>query len=298
MPTAVKTVTIPSTDGVSLALHDLGGEGPPLLFCHPTGFHGLVWLPVAAELTDRVHAWAIDFRGHGDSTIPESGSLAWAGMGDDVLAAIDVLNRANGSEADSSHGTGAGGGILAAGFSMGGAALMLAEQAQPGTLRAAWCYEPIVFPSGGPAAGTGNPLAAAARRRKAVFPDRESALHNYASKPPMGTLHPDALSAYVEHGFRDLSEGGVTLKCAPETEAAVFEGSLGSGAYEHLADVRCPVTVAMSGDGGFPAQMAPRLVEQLPDGRLERFADLTHFGPLEEPRRIAAAIRAALLVSR
>ena len=37
---------VDSTDGVVLALHDLGVDGPPLLLCHATGFHGRVWAPL------------------------------------------------------------------------------------------------------------------------------------------------------------------------------------------------------------------------------------------------------------
>ena len=69
---------VASTDGVSLALHDLGGDGPALLLCHPTGFHAMTWAPVAAALAGVAHCWALDFRGHGDSTRPVSGSYTAA----------------------------------------------------------------------------------------------------------------------------------------------------------------------------------------------------------------------------
>jgi hypothetical protein len=36
------------------------------------------------------------------------------------------------------------------------------------------------------------------------------------------------------------------------------------------------------------------IVDALPQGRLELFPELTHFGPMQDPARIAAAIRAAL----
>jgi hypothetical protein len=35
-------------------------------------------------------------------------------------------------------------------------------------------------------------------------------------------------------------------------------------------------------------------VDALPDGTLERHPTLTHFGPMEDPARMAAAVRAAL----
>ena len=63
-------LSVPSSDGVTLAVHDLGGDGPPILLAHATGFHGRVWLPVATHLAD-AHCWAPDLLGHGDSVVPD-----------------------------------------------------------------------------------------------------------------------------------------------------------------------------------------------------------------------------------
>jgi pimeloyl-ACP methyl ester carboxylesterase len=275
-----------STDGVTLALHDLGGSGPTLLMAHPTGFHGMIWAPVAAHLRDVAHCWALDFRGHGDSTVPASGSFGWQGEADDVLAVVDQLRRHRPHEAEL--------GLYGVGHSMGGAALVLAEQAAPGTWQALWCFEPIVFPPFEGEMPSENPLATAARRRTAVFPSRDAALANYASKPPLGRLHPDALEAYVEYGFRDRADGSVELKCAPETEAAVFGQGHKTDAFGRLGRVACPVTVCGSGDGAPPAKMAQLIADALPHGRLEQFPHLSHFGPMEHPSEIAASIRQML----
>lgn len=273
------TTRIVSTDDVSLAVHDFGGDGSPLLLCHPTGFHGMIWAPVAAELTKTHHVWAVDFRGHGDSSLPAS-SLDWGGMGDDVRAVVEHI--------------GEGAQMVGAGLSMGGAALLLAEANRPGTFASLWLFEPIVVPRIDRSQLPGNPMADAARRRRAVFPDREAARANYAAKPPLATVNPAALEAYVQHGLRDLPDGTVGLKCSPETEAEIFDEGTNNGVFDRLGEVKCPVTVAASGDGGFPAQMATTVASNLPDGHLEHFDDLTHFGPMESPHTIAQAIHAAL----
>jgi pimeloyl-ACP methyl ester carboxylesterase len=275
------TQRVPSTHGVTVALHDLGGDGPPLLFCHPTGFHALTWAPLAGELASVARCWSLDFRGHGDSTAPDDGDYAWSGMADDVLAVVDHIGQP-------------AAGMLAIGHSMGGAALALAEQARHGTFARLWMFEPILPPPPeGPQVGR-NPMAEAALKRRHRFPDRDAAYANYASKPPLNTLTPAALRAYVDHGFRDVPGGDVELKCTPEVEAAVFNGSFSNPVFPRLGEVHCPVTVAVSGDGGMPAQLAPLAVEALPDSRLESYPELTHFGPMEDPPRLAAAIRAAL----
>jgi pimeloyl-ACP methyl ester carboxylesterase len=276
------THRVPSTRGVTVALHDLGGDGPPLLFCHPTGFHAMTWAPLAGELAAVARCWSLDFRGHGDSTAPDDGDYAWSGMADDVLAVVDHIGPPPG-------------GMLGVGHSLGGAALVLAEQARPGTFAGLWLFEPIIVPPPeGPLPAGPNSLATAALKRRRRFPDRDAAYANYASKPPLNTLTPAALHAYVDHGFRDVPGGEVELKCTPEVESAVFESSFGKPIFPRLGEVQCPVTVAVGGDGGMPARMAPLVVDALPDGRLESYPELTHFGPMEDPPRLAPAIRAAL----
>ena len=278
---------VPSTDGVTVALHDLGGAGPPVLFCHPTGFLGLTWQPLAAALAGVAHAWALDFRGHGDATSPASGDFSWVGMADDVLAVVDDL-RAAGRPVD---------GLRAAGHSMGGAALLMAEQRRPGTFGRLWLFEPIVLPpvADGPSPVRSNPLAEAAARRRPWFPDREAAYANFSAKPPLSVLAPEALRAYVDHGLREVpGDGAVELKCAPDVEARVFRGSSGHATFDRLDQVRCPVTVAVGGDADGPARLAPLMVERLPQGRLEVHTELSHFGPMEDPAGMALAVRAAL----
>ncbi|MCX7619885.1 MAG: alpha/beta hydrolase [Acidimicrobiales bacterium] len=272
---------MPSTDGIEIAVHDLGGEGPVLLACHATGFHGHVWQPVARRLRD-FHVFAPDFRGHGDSSAPHDLDYDWSGFADDVLAVVAEL-APSGEQ------------IVAAGHSKGGAALLLAEQRRPGTFAAVWCYEPVVFPPLDGAHSLDNPLAEGALRRRETFASAVAAFENFASKPPFNTLDPEALGAYVRFGFRPEPDGTVRLKCPPVVESKVYRMGSQHGAFEHLSKVTCPVTVVSGAELPFgPSAFAARVVERLPNGRLETHPDLGHFGPLEDPARIADSIRQAL----
>lgn len=270
---------IPSADGVDLAVHDLGGDGPPLLIAHATGFLAAVYRPLAERLHHRFRCWALDFRAHGDSG--KTAELSWAAMADDVLAVVDGLGL------DRAYGFG---------HSMGGAALVLAELDRPGTFRSLFLYEPVLVPAGTfPGDAADNHMSAAARRRRPGFPSHEAAYENYASKPPLDVLTADALRLYADEGFADLADGTVTLKCRPEDEAEVFAGGGTNGGFERLGDVHVPVTIAQGGllDPG-PGPLAPAQADALANGHLVVLDGLGHFGPVQDPAMVADAVLAAL----
>lgn len=268
--------TVPSTDGVTLQLYDLGGTGQPLLMCHATGFCGPVWKPMAEALADRFHCVAFDFRAHGRSTRPVDRPLEWSGFADDVLAVAKVIS------ADEP--------VAAVGHSMGGAALALAEVAAPGTLSKAWTFEPILFRSEPIEEGDERPeIAEGARRRRATFSSRHEVYERYRAKPPMSLLDERALWAYIEHGFEELSDGTVTLRCLPEDEAAVFEHH-NSGARTAVAGLTIPFAVSASGDGQRPALAVAEAAAEYAHLELFEYEALTHFGPLQDPERLAADV--------
>jgi pimeloyl-ACP methyl ester carboxylesterase len=270
---------VSSTDGQTLAVHDLGDGDRPTLFCHATGLNAGVWQPMANALGLGFRRWAMDFRAHGASPLADGARLDWDAMADDVLAVVDGLGTAPGE-------------LLGIGHSMGGASLLLAEQARPGTFAGLWLFEPVVAPPASlPADGPGNVLADGAARRRATFPSKEAALANYASKPPLRVLRADALLAYVEHGFTDGDDGQVHLACRPEHESQIFRGGGAHGAFEQLQAVTCPARIAKGGDSVGVAAFAPGVADRL-RAPLESHDHVGHFGPLEAPNEMAMSVRA------
>jgi pimeloyl-ACP methyl ester carboxylesterase len=272
---------IASTDGVRLAVHDLGGPDDPaapvLLFSHATGFHGRVWEPLAASLSDRYRCLAIDYRGHGLSETPDDASLEWTHMGDDALAALE------------SELVGPGRTLHGIGHSMGGAALVLAAARRPGSFRSLWLYEPVIVEPGLlPTPDGPNPMADGAGRRRNSFASFDEAIANYAAKPPLNELHPDALRAYVMGGFAAQDDGTVRLRCSPATEAAVFRGAAGSSAWDVLPNLQMPVAIVAGRDEPVgPVRFVAATVAALPRGTLVARPHLGHFGPLEDPPGMA-----------
>lgn len=271
-----QTERIESTRGVSLALHCFGGDGPPLLINHATGFHARCYLPMAPRLTRHFTVWGVDFTGHGGSTSPTDGDFAWEGFADDVLAVVDHIG------ADS---------VCAFGHSMGGTATLLAERKRPGVIDRAFLYEPIVFPPEVLDARPRNSIMAdAAAKRRAEFDSRADALARYASRPPLGLMRADALWCYVEYGFVDTDHGTVELACAPASEAATFNNA--GTAAKDVVTVQSRTTIAFGRavEDPSPAAFATPLAEALPNGRALGYDGLGHFGPLQDPDRIAADV--------
>jgi pimeloyl-ACP methyl ester carboxylesterase len=281
-----RPIHVPGPDGVSIAVHDFGGTGPTLLFAHATGMHGWMWHSVAEHLIGRARCVALDLRGHGDSAFPEPYDFRWAGFGRDVLAAVAAIGADD---------------VIGVGHSMGGAALVLAELAEPGMFRELFLYEPALGIEPDPDALAGQRLMAGiAARRRATFASRADALANYARKAPTAHYQAAVLYDYVEHGFADRPDGAdgadeVGLKCRPEIEAGIYEHSHMPGVAERITELKCRLTFAVGGmtDGYHHAAVAS--LSRAAGGRVVRMDGVDHFGPMRQPAALAREIERHVL---
>lgn len=273
-------------DGLGIAVYDFGGAGPDLLLAHATGFCAEPFTPLVRGLTGSFHCFGLDLRAHGRSDRPADGNFSWDAMAVDLLAVVDHLGLVD---------------PCAFGHSCGGAVILLAEEARPGTFRSLYGFEPVVMPDTARALmAENNPLAAGARRRRSTFPSAEEALANFSSKPPFAELDPEALHLYVEAGFEPVpaGEGGdglaVRLRCRREDEADVFEQALFHEAFGRLDTITCPVTL---GYGALTDAFGPNLMAadaaRIRRGRTEALPGVGHFGPLQRPDLVAASVLAA-----
>lgn len=279
-------LTVASTDGVPIAVHHLAGDRdlPPVLISHATGFHAHCYLPVAAALADRHCSFGIDHRGHGATPRPDGWSVDWNDFGIDTGLAATTLAP--------------DGGLIGVGHSMGGAALLMAAVAHPTTFSELVLFEPVVpVPD---ETGTARsaaeiaelPIVRGARRRRDRFESIDDAVANYASKPPLSLMTPEALRLYVEHGFRPTDDGDqIELRCSPEYEAEVFVGSHDNRLWDSLSAIEIPVTVVVGEvDDGSPARWAETIAARLPRGSLVSLPHQTHFGPFSHPEEFAELV--------
>ena len=273
--------TVTASDGVDLAVHDLGGTGPALLLAHATGYCAGVWAPVVAGLREHFRCIAPDCRAHGRSGRPPSQGLSWRQLGADVLSIVDAVPIA--------------GPWVAAGHSAGGAGILLAEVERPGTFAGLWCFEPVLFPPRplreDEDEETANPMAAAARRRRSDFADPEEAMAHYEGREPFKRFARPALAGFLQGGLVPDNFGGVRLACLPEDEARFYEMGGFEETWSAVERVDCPTTFC-TGDqpGAFGPDHAELLAGRLPYGQAEVLPGLSHFGPLEDPAGVAASI--------
>src|SRR5690349_11030084 len=87
-PYQTHDVSLPA--GNRLRYYEWPGSGPNLVLLHGSGSYGLQWEWVADHLDQRFHVFALDQRGHGDSSRPDGEYSAEEGAAD-VHQFVDAL---------------------------------------------------------------------------------------------------------------------------------------------------------------------------------------------------------------
>ena len=171
---------------------------------------------------------------------------------------------------------------------MGGASILRAALNADAAIESGYLFEPIVFPAAFMEGPQQSMMSAVARTRRATFDSRTAVMDRYGSRPPLNMLDSASLEAYIEYGFVDTAEGGVTLACIPEHEARTFEAS-DKTSLEDLDGLSLPVMIArgaLEGDWS-PAHASGPVADAIGGAELSVHDDLGHFGPLQAPGRIA-----------
>jgi len=266
-----------SVNGVRLHYLDYGGTGPPAVLHHATGFHAWVWTPIAEALSTRYRVFALDARGHGDSEKPPDG-YRWATFIADLVAFVEALGL---------------GRVLGVGHSLGGTTTAGAAADRPDLFRAVALLDPILFPREfrNPSIAD-NPMANAARKRRAVWASHDEVFESYRGRGPFLKWRDDVLRLYVDHGFA-ADDGGVRLRCPPTIEAQVFRMApeLGFDTWGALERLTVPGLVLRGAESdAFSESDAEAAVGRLVHGERRTLPATTHMFPMEAPEAVAAAI--------
>ena len=268
---------------IRLHYTEWGGDTPPVVLLHATGFLARLWEPIAVQLSARFHVYACDARGHGDSDKPApSGGYGWEGLAADLMGFLDSLGLV---------------GVPIIGHSSGAAGAARLAAKRPEYVSAAILIEPTVFPPM-PVEGSDErkeQLASGAAKRRMVWDSREELMAAYRQRRTFAGWREDVLRLFAEHGAFRREDGRIELKCPGEIEAELYRNSLSPDTWDLLPRVRCP-TLVIRGENTEPllALVAEGVARRIPGARLATIAGGSHFVPMERPEAIAAEALAFL----
>ncbi len=257
-------------------LLDWGGAGTPILFTHANGFNAFTYTPILGPLAGAAHVMAGDLRGHGKTTLPAdpAAHTDWTVYPRDLVRMLDALGQ---------------GPYVLAGHSMGGTSSLLAAAARPDLVRALVLFDPVAvdFPEG--LDRDQIPLVVNTRKRRAVFPDIESARRAYTGRGAFKTWPAETLDAYLKGGLKPDPEGW-RLACAPDWEAQNFR--LGPPDLRSAIDaLACPITLLHAEEGSTTgAPLLAYIRARHPSAQIEHIAGTTHFLPMERPELVRAVL--------
>lgn len=261
-------------------LIDWGGHGPVIHFTHANGFNARTYAPILAPLTDAAHVMASDLRGHGATALPAdpASHSSWTIYPADLIRVLDAIGQ---------------GPYVLAGHSMGGTTSLLVAAERPDLVKALVLFDPVAVNFPPDIDRDQIPLVVGARKRRAVFADKDSARKAYAGRGAFRTWPAETLDAYLEGGLKPDPEGW-RLACAPDWEAQNFR--LGPpDLYAAIDALRCPITLLHADEG---STSSPELRDYMrarhPAARIERVPGSTHFLPMERPDLVRSALLGAL----
>jgi|TARA_B110000438_G_scaffold28410_1_gene27425 pimeloyl-ACP methyl ester carboxylesterase len=265
-------------DGEHAVLHELGGTGPNLLLTHGNGLNTGMWAATIPYLLPHFCCYGLDFRGHGRSQVQSHPlNVERSFLIEEVHMAVEALG---------------GGPIYAVGHSLGGATLLKAEVDRPNSFSNLWLFEPVLVPPGRPRLDENHPLILASRRRKTEFKSKEEIVNRLMTKLPFSQCEKLTVESYIDFGTVTTKDG-VRLSCSGDTEANIFMSGTPTD-FKTLETVHSRIVVArgekIAAGNEIPPAMAEPIAEALAHASLLPMHDMTHFGPLEDGKRVAEAI--------
>ena len=264
---------------------DWGGDGPLAHISHATGFCARTYTPWARRLTGHLRVLGMDDRGHGLTEAPADPKKIrdWGLFARDLEIFFQSFDQP----------------LVAIGHSRGAVAGMILAVRRPDLVRALVLIDPTILPLSWMwwwylAKKTGLsgrvPIAARAAKRRAVWPDSETALNSYRGRGAFRNWREGFLEGYIDGGFTGDGNGRVRLACDPAWEAASFT-ACNHDAWHFVRRITQPVLVlyGRKSDTFLPAA-ARRFNRLLPRATMVGLEGVGHFVPMERPEESAEIV--------
>lgn len=263
-------------NGLTLHYLDWGpADAPPVVLLHGITGHARVWDHLAERLVPDRRVLALDQRGHGDSDPAPDDDYRVSTMADDVAAFAGSLQLDR---------------FALLGHSMGGRIAIQYAAAHAGRL------ERLIIVDIGP----DIELAGLQRVRDMMShsPERieseEWAVEYIRSGNPLQDV--DLLRQRVHHGLKRLPDGELTWKYAKGLRDMMRAGRRDAvDLWEPLARIPCPTLVVRGAESDILSpEVAKKMIERLPDGRLVEIPGAAHTVPADRPDDFVGHVRAFL----
>jgi pimeloyl-ACP methyl ester carboxylesterase len=265
---------------------DWGGAGPQAHFLHGNGFCAGTYSPFIKHLSEELHIFASDIRGHGSSDQPSIQRIrSWTIFAEDLKTLIEQTMVPP---------------VIGMGHSLGAVTTYIAAAKYPHLFSGLILIDPVILPkrllwliAAVKLLGLGGniPLARKARRRRRNFQSKKEALRLFtAGRGIFKNWSKEFVHAYLECGLLEKDSESAVLRCDPELEAQIFE-SVPIGVWRYAKKISCPV-LALRGEFSdtFFADAAERLKGRISNYELKTIPNSGHFIPMEKPQACADAI--------
>lgn len=261
---------------------DFGGSGPLLHFAHANGYPPRSFRRFLAPFTEQYHVLAVEHRPLWSDDEPQQ-LHTWHTIAADLIRFFEQEGLRD---------------VVGVGHSLGAVVTMIAAVERPALFSKLVLIEPIFLPpdvlralAEDPEIILSLPLVQATRNRRNRWPNRQTAFAHFRAKSVFGRCADDVLWDYVQYALEETEDGRVGLRYRREWEARVY--SRPPLNVWHLLPLVDRPTLGIRGaesDALWPEAWA-RWQEVQPEASFLEFEEAGHLVPLEQPQRVAAAMR-------
>jgi pimeloyl-ACP methyl ester carboxylesterase len=266
-----------SVGGLTLHYVEWGASSAkPLVLLHGITGHARTWDRLASDLSPRFRVLALDQRGHGDSDAAIDGDYRVDVMAGDLAGFADRLELRT---------------FTLLGLSMGGRVAIAYAGANPGRV------ERLVIVDIGP--DIHLPGLERIRGMMSTAPERidskEQAIE-YARRANPRSDEAE-LRHRVIHALRRAPDGVLTWKYDKALRDMMRAGGRrdATDLWAPLGRIACPTLVVRGAESDILSpEIAKKMLERLPDGRLAEVPEAGHSVPADQPAEFGRVVRAFL----
>ncbi|MEP2989422.1 MAG: alpha/beta hydrolase [Parasphingorhabdus sp.] len=282
MPDPIESICPTSHGDIHYFEWGKSGSSLSILLLHATGFHARCWDKVVGFLPDDAHVIAVDQLGHGRSAKPVK-LESWAqiaGATNELVAGLELKFD------------------IGVGHSMGAHCLVQSTVIEPESFGKLVLIDPVIMEQeiyqNPPDYSLSENMT---QKRRNNWANAEEMFDRFQDRHPYRLWDTDVLRDYCEYGLLPDGEGGFVLACPPDVEGAVYGTSGALDPWPLIEKVKQPVSVLrapkLNLKEGFDFASSPtpdHLADAFFDGTDVYVPELTHFMPMQDPKRIADLI--------